>query len=62
MVLYRIVSVYHVNTQYHIVSPLPGITHHYSIICTTRARVAGTEVCGCHRGRKLIFITVEIDF
>ena len=28
----------------------------------TCARVAGTEVCGCHRGRKLIFTTVEIDF
>ena len=36
----------------------------------TCARVAGTEVCGCHRGRKLIFYhpgnwfftIVEIDF
>jgi len=28
----------------------------------TCARVVGTEVCGCHRGRKLIFNTVEIDF
>jgi len=26
---------------------------------TTCARVAGTDVCGCHRGRKLIFTTVE---
>jgi len=35
----------------------------------TCPRVAGTEVCGCYRGRnrflppwKLIFTTVEIDF
>jgi len=28
----------------------------------TCARVACTEVCWCHRGRKLIFITVGIDF
>ena len=27
MVWYRIVSVYHVDTQYHIESPLPGIAH-----------------------------------
>ena len=27
MVWYRIVSVYHVNTQYRIESPLPGIAH-----------------------------------
>ena len=29
MVSYRIVSVYHVNTQYRIESPLPGIAHLY---------------------------------
>ena len=28
----------------------------------TCACVAGTEVCGCHGGWKLIFTTVEIDF
>jgi len=28
----------------------------------TRARVASTEVCACHRGKKLIFNNVEIDF
>ena len=33
MVWYRIVSVYHVNTQYRIESPLPGITHLYYIMC-----------------------------
>ena len=29
MVWYHIVSVYHVNTQYHIESALPGIAHLY---------------------------------
>ena len=29
MVSYRIVSVHHVNTQYRIESPLPGIAHLY---------------------------------
>jgi len=28
----------------------------------TCAREAGTEVCGCDVGRKLIFTTEEIDF
>ena len=29
MLSHGIVSVYHVNTQYHIESPLPGIAHLY---------------------------------
>ena len=28
----------------------------------TRAHVASTEICACHRGKKLIFNTVEIYF
>jgi len=33
-----------------------------SNVSVTCAHVAGTEVCACHRGEKLIFSNVEIDF
>jgi len=46
--------------QMRVLQVLPRMpANQNSVTC---ARVAGTEVCGCHRGRKLIFITVEIDF
>ena len=34
-------------------------TNQMSVTC---AHVAGAELCACHRGEKLIFSKVEIDF
>ena len=48
MVSYGIVSVYHVNTQYRIESPLPGIAHLYQLQKRgneKRAEGSGKKLC-----------------
>jgi len=60
MVSYRIVSVYHVNTQYRIESPLPGIAHLYNYVSvlvqsTSRHKLGAHQrmqgACKAHTGR-----------